>query len=121
MPSEEGIFFNEVLAVVSVLLMTLLLSSKLYRILIYTDNINTVDIFNFLYAKPFYNLLLITAVDALITYKAQLPVLHIPGFQNTITDALSHNNHNFVLAQHSHIRLLKFSPPQLKSRSDNVK
>ncbi len=88
-PSEEGIFFSEVLAVISMLLMTLLLSSKPCRILIYTDNTNTVDIFNSLHVKPFYNSLLITAVDALITYKAQLRVLHIPGSQNTIADALS--------------------------------
>ncbi|PBK94094.1 DNA/RNA polymerase [Armillaria gallica] len=121
MPSEEGIFFSEALAVVSALLMTLLLSSKPRCILIYTNNTNTVDIFNSLHAKPFYNSLLITAVDALITYKAQLRVLHIPGSQNTIADALSHDNHDFVLSQHPQAKLLKFSPPQLTSGLDNIK
>ncbi|KAK0430316.1 uncharacterized protein EV420DRAFT_1657681 [Desarmillaria tabescens] len=121
MPSEEGTFFNEALAVVSALLMTLDLSSRPHRILIYTDNTNTVDIFDSLHAKPLYNPLLITAVDALITHKAQLRVLHIPRSQNTIADALSQDNHDFVLAQHPNARIHKFSLPQLKSGSDNVK
>ena len=120
--ADDGIFFNEALAVVSALLIMLRqLSPKPRWILIYTDNTNTVDIFNSLHAKPFYNPLLITAVDALIEHNAQLRVLHILGSRNTIADALSRGNNALVFRRHPKARLFGFSPPELKSVSDAVK
>ncbi|PBK87900.1 hypothetical protein ARMGADRAFT_904283, partial [Armillaria gallica] len=75
--ADDGIFFNEALAMVSALLIMLCqLSPKPCQILIYTDNTNTINIFNSLHAKPFYNSLLITAVDALIEHNAQIHILH---------------------------------------------
>ncbi|SJL14225.1 uncharacterized protein ARMOST_17681 [Armillaria ostoyae] len=120
--ADDHIFFNKALAVVSALLIMLRqLSLKPRRILIYTDNTNTVDMFNSLHAKPFYNPLLITAVDALIEHNAQLRVVHIPGSRNTIADALSRGNNALVFQHYPKAHLSEFCPPELKSGSDAVK
>ena len=44
-------------------------------ITLYTDNFNTVNIFNTLYVQPLYNPILITAVDLLYSFNVQLRVL----------------------------------------------
>ncbi len=117
---DDGIFFNKALTVVSALLLALQFSSKPRRILIYTDNTNTVDIFNSLHAKPFYNPLLITAVDALMEHHAQLRVLHIPGPTNIMADALSRANNDLVLMHYPNAHLIEFTPPQVESGSANL-
>jgi hypothetical protein len=57
--------------------------------IIFTDNSNTVDIFNTLRALPPYNHLLKTAVDILNLGDHDLRVLHVPGVDNEVADALS--------------------------------
>jgi hypothetical protein len=58
---------------------------------IYTDNQNTVDIFSSLHAKPKYNILLQQAVNLMTSGNHGLCVLHVPGDQNQIANALSHS------------------------------
>ncbi|PBK71385.1 hypothetical protein ARMSODRAFT_883689, partial [Armillaria solidipes] len=55
---------------------------------IWTDNSNTVNIFNSLKASPFYNLILKSAVDMMISHNIDLHVLHIPGSENDVVDTL---------------------------------
>ena len=59
------------------------------RFLIYTDNSNTVDIFNTFRTLPPYNHLLRAAVDILNWGEHDLRVLHVPGTENAVADALS--------------------------------
>jgi hypothetical protein len=59
------------------------------RFLIYTDNSNTVDIFSSLRALPAYNHLLKTAIDILHSGGCDLRVLHVPGVDNAVADAIS--------------------------------
>ncbi|PBK60376.1 hypothetical protein ARMSODRAFT_990949 [Armillaria solidipes] len=88
--ADDGIFFNEALTVVSALLLALQFSSKLWWILIYTDNMNT------------------------------LCVLHIPSPSNIIADTLSCGNNDLVLMHYPNAHLVEFTPPQLKSGSANL-
>jgi hypothetical protein len=88
---SPGIFFHESLAVVSALswfIHNIPLHPRM-RIAIYSDNSNTVDMFNSLRAQPLYNPLLITAIDLLLDHGVDLHVFHIPGQVNIVADALS--------------------------------
>jgi hypothetical protein len=60
---------------------------------IHTDNRNTVDIFTSLRALPDYNSILRTSVDLLYAGNHDLRVLHIPGVQNEVADALSRRDY----------------------------
>ena len=70
------------------------------RVLIFTDNENTVAMFNRLYT-PFelYNPILLSSVDILIQKTFVIQVVAIPGSENIIADALSRNRIDF-LQQH---------------------
>jgi hypothetical protein len=90
-PPTGTIFFFEALYVVSTLLWDcerLPAGPHTLRVTIFTDNQNTVNIFNSLCATPHYNLLLPTAVDDLIKYNVDLHVLHVKGEDNFVTDAI---------------------------------
>ncbi|KAF8335654.1 hypothetical protein F5887DRAFT_891788, partial [Amanita rubescens] len=60
------------------------------NIVIFTDNENTVSLFNRLYSSvPLYNPILMVAVDILIQKPFRVQVLTVPGVENIIADALS--------------------------------
>lgn len=59
------------------------------KIVIYTDNSNTVDLYNTLHTLPVHNQLLQNAVDLLVRSHCHLHVLHIPAKLNQVADALS--------------------------------
>ena len=86
---SQLIFYFEALCVLSALNDACARSSTHGRFVIYMDNQNTVDIFSSLHAKPEYNILLQQAVNLLTTGNHGLRVLHVPGDQNQIADALS--------------------------------
>ncbi len=67
------------------------------HITIFMDNTNTVDIFNSLRASPNYNPILKSMVDVMISHSMDLRVLHIPGSENDVADALSHSQFNRAL------------------------
>ena len=80
------------------------------RFLIYTDNSNTVDIFSSLRALPPYNHLLKTAVDVLCEGDNDLRVLHVPGVDNAVADALSRNDFQRALDSVPDLRIQSFEP-----------
>ncbi len=88
---EEVIFFFEALCVCAAIhWVANTLSPELRKhVTIFTDNTNTVDIFNSLRASPNYNPILKSAVDVMILHSIDLRVLHIPGSENDVADALS--------------------------------
>ncbi|KAJ6630089.1 hypothetical protein B0H10DRAFT_1775019 [Mycena sp. CBHHK59/15] len=62
---------------------------SLRKIVIYNDNQNTVDIFNTLAALLAYNPILTSTIDILFQHDFDLRVLHVPGSQNDVADAIS--------------------------------
>ncbi len=92
LPDGEGvIFFFEALCVCTAVhwVANTLSADLRKRVTVHTDNTNTVSIFNSLKASPVYNPILKSAVDVMISHSIDLRVLHIPGSENDVTDALS--------------------------------
>jgi hypothetical protein len=87
-------------------------SPKLDRLLVSTDNMNTVHMFDSLHAKPPYNPLLISSINARIHSSLDVRVRHVPGNVNTIADAISREK--FSLANHlvPNLTILSFTPPR---------
>ncbi|KIY53673.1 hypothetical protein FISHEDRAFT_32838 [Fistulina hepatica ATCC 64428] len=114
--SPDRIFYFEALAVVSAIVQILQPTAPTpRRLAIWTDNTNTVDIFNSLHALPPYNPLLVTSVDLLMQYDCQLRVLHVEGKHNNIADALSRFRNDTALSLSPGLRIFPFLPPRLSS------
>ncbi|KIY52562.1 hypothetical protein FISHEDRAFT_69757 [Fistulina hepatica ATCC 64428] len=97
--SPDRIFYFEALAVISAIVQILQPTAPTpRRLAIWTDNTNTVDIFNSFHALPSYNPLLVTSVNLLLQYDCQLHVLHVEGKRNTIADALSRFRNDTALS-----------------------
>ncbi|PBK81850.1 hypothetical protein ARMGADRAFT_947599, partial [Armillaria gallica] len=110
---EEVIFFFEALCVCAAIhWVANTLSPELRkRVTVFTDNTNTVDIFNSLRASPNYNPILKSAVDVMISHSIDLRVLHIPGSENDVADALSHSQFSRALDLVPRLIILPFKPP----------
>jgi hypothetical protein len=111
---QQGIFYLEAFAVLSSF-SWYLHSRHIYvrRIVIFTDNENTVHMFNTLHASPLLNPILLTAVDLQVKFDVQLRVFHVPGVQNGIADALSRFDNDRALSLNNKLRISAFLPPQL--------
>ena len=97
-PPRDTIFYFEALTVVSVVEAVTHLSPVPERLLIYSDNTNTVDIFHSFRALPPYNGLLKFTISLLLEYNISLKVVHIPGIDNTVADALSRFDNDKAMA-----------------------
>ena len=80
------------------------------RFVIYTDSLNTVDIFSSLSALPSYNILLQEAVNLLYKGKHDLRVLHVPGEKNCVADALSRADFDRALQLQPNLTIRQFEP-----------
>ncbi|KIM74752.1 hypothetical protein PILCRDRAFT_28963, partial [Piloderma croceum F 1598] len=114
-PPSDTIFWFEALAVCSAIqhaanVWARDFSPKLDRLLVSTDNMNMVHMFNSLHAKPSYNPLLISSINARILSSLDVRVRH-SGVE-LITDAISHEK--FCLASHlvPNLTILSFTPPR---------
>jgi hypothetical protein len=107
---SDSIFFFEALCVVSAVQRAHMASPDGARIVIYTDNMNTVDMFNSLHCLPSFNRLLRFAVDILIGGDHDLRVLHVPGDENTVADAISRQDFGEALRLVPDLQLLDFNP-----------
>jgi hypothetical protein len=85
-PPKDSIFFFEALAVVSVVDAVTRLTSVPARLLVFSDNTNTVDIFHSLRCLPPYNGLLKYTVSLLVKYNISLRVVFVAGVANNIAD-----------------------------------
>lgn len=79
-----------------------------------SDSSNTVDMFHSLRALPQYNPILIASVDILIHSHIDLRVVHIPGSQNSIADALSRFDYATVYHLQPNATILPLQPPHVK-------
>ena len=110
---SDAIFYYEALCVLSAIINVQSKAPKGSKILIYTDNSNTVDMFRSLRCLPDYNPLLKSAVDVLIAQNYSLRVLHVPGEDNLIADALSRVQFSIALSYEPSLKLFTFNPPDL--------
>lgn len=82
------IFFFEALAVTSALLNSVSRLQPGQRVAIFTDNLNTISMFNSLAALP-HNWLLMVAVNAILAAQIDFRVFYVPGVDNVVADHLS--------------------------------
>ena len=112
-PPKETIFYFEALAVVSVIDAISKLPIIPQRLLIYSDNTNTVDIFHSLRSLPLYNDLLKFSISILIKYNISLRVVHVPGVNNIIADALSRFENTRAISECPDLQISTFEPPRI--------
>lgn len=111
---EQGtIFFLEALCVLSALCWAVHLDPRPHRLLIYTDSMNTADMFATLRAESGYNDILMTAVEILLDTHISLRVFHVAGSDNVIADALSRSYFDVVNQLQPQLQLNQFQPPHL--------
>ncbi len=106
------IFFNEALAVVSAIEWAAHLPDKLWRILICTDSMNTVDIFHSLAAELNYVSLLLKAVEIMMDFGVDVQVIHIPSVENIVADGLSWLLFLVASTHQLGLRISTFQPPR---------
>ncbi|KAF5383939.1 hypothetical protein D9757_007395 [Collybiopsis confluens] len=108
------IFYLEALTVLAAI--TFAISSSLPPpkcVAIFTDNSNSVDIFNSLKAHAPHNNILLTAVNHAIESNVQFRVFHIPGTENGIADALSRFDNDRVFDLCPDTAISTFQPPRV--------
>lgn len=109
------IFYYEALTIVSAIHWAV--HSLLIRpgswLAVYTNNTNTVDMFNSLRGQPLYSPLLITIVELLLKFDIQLWVFHIPGEDNIVADALLRFHYDDIFYHSPTLQVYQFIPPQL--------
>ncbi|KAF9455246.1 hypothetical protein BDZ94DRAFT_1180392 [Collybia nuda] len=79
---------------------------------IYSDNSNTVDMFNSLRALPPYNPILTSSVDSLLSQSIDIRVLHIDGSKNSVADALSRGKFELAKSLAGNLSIINFTPPR---------
>jgi hypothetical protein len=104
------IFYLEALCVLNALLFATQRMDPPRKLLLYTDNQNTVDIFSTLRCLPDYNGIVICSVDLRISARVDLRVLHVAGEDNIVADALSRADFTRALAVRPGLTLTQFQP-----------
>ena len=107
----NAIFYFESLAVLSALVNVQRKAARGSKILIYTDNLNTINMFRFLRCLPPYNRILKRAANILLQHNYSLRVLHVPGEQNTVADALSRVQFSVAFKLVPDLYFTTFNPP----------
>jgi len=107
-----SIFFFEALAVCSAIHALADTDPIPRHVAIFTDNTNTVDIFNSLRASAPYNQLLISSVDVLLKLNVDLHVYHVSGAENNVADALSCFDNDRAIRLVPDLIIDDFTPPQ---------
>lgn len=112
---EDNIFWYEAITVLAALEWAVSLSTRPHRIAIFTDNLNTVQMFDSFRSHEPYTDILLSAVETLVAHNVDLRVWHIPGEQNTIADALSRQLFSVVHQYAPSLRISPFIPPRCTS------
>ncbi|RDB27277.1 hypothetical protein Hypma_004297 [Hypsizygus marmoreus] len=113
-PSQD-IFYFEALCVISALQHATSRFDPSFplRLVIFTDNANSVNIFSTLYSLPPFTPILKLACDILIKSEHQLRVLHVPGASNRVADAISRAQFVQALDLVPSMTISSFQPPHL--------
>ena len=81
------------------------------QLTVYTDSCNTVDIWDSLKATQDYNKLLRMAIDSMLLDSLNIRVLHVPGSENLVADALSWGNNMYAWHLVPGLIIHPFKPP----------
>jgi hypothetical protein len=110
---KNTIFYFEALAVVSAVDAVTRMTSVPTRLLVFSDNSNTVDIFHSLRCQPAYNDLLKFTVSLILKHGISLRVLHVPGVNNVVADHLSRFENTRASAACPGLSISTFQPPRV--------
>jgi hypothetical protein len=110
---KDTIFYFEALAVVSVVDAMTRLRTVPSRLLVFSDNTNTVNIFHSLRSLPSYNELLKFTISLLIKYSISLRVVHVSGVENVVADSLSRFENTKAVATCPGLKISSFQPPRI--------
>ncbi|KIJ53095.1 hypothetical protein M422DRAFT_155460 [Sphaerobolus stellatus SS14] len=88
-PLIQNIFFYEMLTVASAVGWAAECPKVPRRLLLYTDSMNTVEMFYSMRAGEGYNGLLLFVVELLISKHISLRVCHMSGINNPVADTIS--------------------------------
>jgi hypothetical protein len=110
---KNTIFYFEALAVVSAVDAVTRMTSVPTRLLVFSDNSNTVDIFHSLRCQPAYNDLLKFTVSLILKHGISLRVLHVPGVNNVVADRLSRFENTRAYAACPGLSISTFQPPRV--------
>jgi hypothetical protein len=107
------IFFLDALCVASAIHQIPESCLDTHTAVIYTDNMNSADMFNLLCTLPAYNPILTSTVDKIISHSFNIHVLHIKGEKNMVADTISHSNFDVAKSLVSGgLTIINFTPPQ---------
>jgi hypothetical protein len=110
---KDTIFYFEALVVVSIVEAVTRMQDVPSKLLVFSDNANTVDIFHSLRCKPPYNDLLKFTVSLLLKHHISLRVVHVPGIDNVIADSLSRFENARAYAACPGLKISTFQPPRV--------
>ena len=106
-----NIFFNEALAVLSAIEWAAYLQEWPQQILIQTDSMNTVDMFNTMAPETDLIPLMFRAIEIMMNSGVDVRVVHIPGVDNIVADALSCSLFDMAHKIRSGLKISTFKPP----------
>jgi len=112
------IYYVEALCILSAINFCCKIMSPHQRLLIYTDNMNVVDIFSSLRCLPNFNALLKEAVAMRVAASIDVCILHVLGEQNAIADAVSRALFNNAKSTSPFLTINNFTPPLLTTRTN---
>jgi hypothetical protein len=113
-PADSNILWLEGLAVASAVEFALSLRPCPSRLAVFTDSLDTVQMFDSLRASSTYNPILFSTCGALISHSVDLRVFHIAGDRNVVADALSRGLAHVALQTQPQLQLFSFQPPPLQ-------
>ncbi|KIK80855.1 hypothetical protein PAXRUDRAFT_157514, partial [Paxillus rubicundulus Ve08.2h10] len=108
---EDSIFFYEALTVCAAVHEATKQIAYGSHLAVFTNNLNTVQMFNSLTALPSMNWMLIQTVDVLLNSAIDFRVFHIPGSLNVVADHLSHLRNDLAAQASLGLRITSFQPP----------
>ncbi|KIJ36428.1 hypothetical protein M422DRAFT_179448, partial [Sphaerobolus stellatus SS14] len=111
-PLVANILFYEMLAVASAVAWAAELSKPPHHLLVYTNSLDTVEMFHSLRAGEGYNELLLFVVELLLSKRISLHMCHVAGINNPMVDAISRGLFDVACQLVPFIHIGLFQPPQ---------
>lgn len=106
------IFYFEALTVCSAILEASSFLPHGARLAVFSDNLNTVQLFNTLSALPTMNWMVMLVVDKLILTSIDCRVFHVSGARNVVADHLSRFSNDSAIQASPALSVRPFQPPR---------
>ena len=111
--SGKSIFYLEALCVCAAILYGVTLLPPDGRLTVFTNNLNSVQLFNSLAVLPSMNWMLMVCIDAVLSQGINFRVFHLPGERNVVADLLSRLQNSEALRILPSLTIAQFQPPCL--------